>query len=492
VRIVILEAVTAGGFGIFDSCGSITELEPSSIPDSLLEEAMAMVAGLANDCHEAVTLGSAWQSEKWMQRSKAGLPTAGRFVPWLLRSQLINRPAICRSGQQIVQVFRHSFVDQYLTRGRFATMLDQPMERTSLDLVPSSNLGQRVGRAEFWDPVLQRRLGGTHLSLFGGNHWSVPDPQSESTSQPAGANFRDESNNHSFIMVFDRSELLSQWRNAVREADVAFLIAPQPDMQHWMNGLGSLSHRVLAWPSDLLRRAEDKRYLTSVPSMVVQPQADSWRFSVHDSRWPTDATMALPDLEVQHAFQDHFATAMQWALKPTDQCGSSDVWKISLATPTTDFGMAQSCVQQLRENVPRETDLRQPLLWSPWVDGQHGSLLVWAGAEGWWCFPPCRQCLDFEELPIPWHLESYVTRLQKVRYRGSEMAPELLNSGLEQLVVGQFAAKLTAAECRSIRGWFGIDFVVSPAGQTTLIEVNPRLTSSYNLLRNLYFTNSGD
>ena len=72
-------------------------------------------------------------------------------------------------------------------------------------------------------------------------------------------------------------------------------------------------------------------------------------------------------------------------------------------------------------------------------------------------------------------------------------APGWLNAEQrDQLLLKQFAHRLPADRWGDVRGWIGLDYVWDQREGPRLIEVNPRLTSSFNLLTNLEFETAPD
>jgi hypothetical protein len=483
VQIVILEVVTAGGLGATNLSDSNSNPAHAAIPHSLLQEAVAMVTGLTVDCCQALEAIEYFDRGcRSRPNSETEFPVGTRCVPWLLGSLFSTQASAESLLPQTVKTFWH----QGEQNGSSLHPIDSngvPFLNSELPRFEWSSADYLQSQVECWDPLREQRIVTVQVFLPAVSRWDLhaghhSQPPAISAPTPSSSRTTLET-----IVVNDPARLVQQWKEAVKKSDAAILIAPQPDMQQWLAALDSLSSRVLAWPLDLLRRAEDKRYLTDVSSVVVGSDSHGWRFAANDSISPTNAS-DNGDVALK-CFETHLAPATTWALKPTNQCGGSDVWRISLVAPLPEFANAKRILQRLRERVPCQTFGEQELLWSPWIKGEAGSLSLLATSTGWWCFPPCRQILKFEEVAVPSELLPWVKQLHKVNYVGSELDPQLLTSGTVDLLWRQFAAKLEHRERLSIRGWFGIDFVAATPEQATLIEVNPRLTSSYNLLRQL-------
>ncbi len=108
------------------------------------------------------------------------------------------------------------------------------------------------------------------------------------------------------------------------------------------------------------------------------------------------------------------------------------------------------------------------MLLQPFVPGQPASVALLLGPGGRWPLPACRQVLSSDgrfhylggELPLPAALNE---RAQQLALRAIEVVPEL-------------------------RGYVGVDLVLGQAGDGSadrVIEINPRLTTSYAGLRRL-------
>jgi hypothetical protein len=312
------------------------------------------------------------------------------------------------------------------------------------------------------------------------------------------------------VVWLERDETVAEvWRRTVGQVDAALVIAPQPYLCDWAGQLRPLAKHFLSMPDALLPRLEDKRYFTQVPSLVLEPQnlnmpaqpriAGNAGSEEIDEPAPGrglwgegDSAVACPVVTTTGQsptawYQEFMAGRQRWALKPTNQCGGSDVWRIELQQAIPDFGQALHLIDRLRRHLPRSTELNQPLLLAPWVEGVPGSLSLIANPRGWWCLPPCQQRLEYSILETPVWLARWVHGVHRVQYVGADWDEVEIGEVAPTLVGDQFAQQLTAAQRRSVRGWVGLDYVRTPAAGCRLIEVNPRLTSSYHLLRHLHW-----
>ena len=440
-----------------------------------------MVLSWADDCQEALECDIASLDSR--SSRDPNFPSGQRCMPWLIRSLLSASIPEVPVEQSRVQVLWHSWDDANSS----CHPIGEVPSRTEVSgsVFVNGHLGSDDPQfhLEFWNPLNKQRLANVPVSLSGDKHWSVPVAMGDRAHNHATGLSRFNHATIELVEVERPDRLADQWRALVQESDATFLIAPQPDMERWMAAVSSLSSKVFGWPIDTLRLAEDKRHFTTVPSLDVQPAAPEWQFKVNGCSSGTAAGGSVAD--AGWWYQTHLASTIDWVLKPHDQCGGCDVWKITLAKPITDWELAKRVVQELRRYLPCETKSSQALLWSPWISGHPGSLSVLATPAGWWCFPPCRQCLKFSEIAIPPALKDVVAQVQSVQYLGSEIDSELAPDTMQELLWQQFASRLTHQQQSTILGWFGIDFVAKSPNEIALIEVNPRVTSSYNLLRNL-------
>lgn len=300
------------------------------------------------------------------------------------------------------------------------------------------------------------------------------------------------------------TDLKAQWQRSVSQADRVILIAPQPEMATWLALVRDWQSRVVCCPVEILERLENKVSFAGdsaasgrpgdsppVPCGVSPSLPGRLMTSRHSSA-------DLPaDSELQDWYHHALATHKVWAVKPTDQCGGCDVWKVTLRAAITHWRDGWDWVQKLRRELSKETSDTHPILWSAWHNGVPCSLSMIANRDGWWCLPPCRQILQLEALELPAACRSIFETVERVRYVGTEWidpgAPGWLNSEQrDQLLLKQFAHRLPADRWGDLRGWIGLDYVWDQREGPRLIEVNPRLTSSFNLLTHLEFETAPD
>ena len=211
-------------------------------------------------------------------------------------------------------------------------------------------------------------------------------------------------------------------------ADWTILIAPESE--------GALGERV-AWT----QRAGGQ--LWGPNAEVIELTSDKHRLAVH---------LADAGIEVPHGIAlsagDSLPVDFPYpaVLKPRDGAGSQ--------------GMRQIDVHDPAATAPCEVRLEQ------FRAGQAASVVILGGPAGLCPLPPCTQTLSADgqftylggSLPLENPLASRATRI----------------------------ACRAVATCGEMRGYVGVDLILgSRADEDCVIEINPRLTSSYLLLRRI-------
>lgn len=151
-----------------------------------------------------------------------------------------------------------------------------------------------------------------------------------------------------------------------------------------------------------------------------------------------------------------------YVLKPRDGCGCGDVHLLCLSREQLAIVRLES--ESVEAGVPDEsfTWLLQPLL-----TGQHCSAaLIGRGDEGVVVLPAGEQRIECE--------------FGRFRYVGGSLPAgnEVQQSAVVQL-------RRLASSLGRFRGWLGVDFVCSEGGELQIVEINPRLCTSYAGYRQL-------
>ena len=138
--------------------------------------------------------------------------------------------------------------------------------------------------------------------------------------------------------------------------------------------------------------------------------------------------------------------------KPRFGCGS-------LHVSVTDKEHIASLVERIRSN-----GYTGPLVYQPWIEGNAVSMAVIGhGAEGYTLLPLADQCMSLKmDGPFAW-----------MNYEGGQI-PSAIDAPPVRKVVEQILDRLPP-----FHGYIGFDLIVPSHGQPVVIEVNPRLTTSY-------------
>jgi hypothetical protein len=477
VQLVILEAVTAGA-----AAGPpLSPDEPPSVSSSLQTEALTMVAALAADC----------LAELQQRRFAADRPHSPVAILLPATSDRTAGLGDCPSREDAAPDEIIVFVppsQEQAVQAAIQHAWPVPASSASwsghvwrMHIGTGERLETRIahshGPQAWYLPTCGKGVRSQLCEApVGPFRQLTPDPFTTPRSQwcaaPAGLRF---------ATLGAATESGDGPAEVIGAAEATWLIAPQPSLGRWMRWLGPAADRVLGVPADLLPTCEDKRHLTAVPSLCL---------TYPPSQTQPDISLVGLGLDshggdVAAWYRQHLATTRHWAVKPTDQCGSSDVWRIDLWQPLADLDAALAEIQRLRSALPRDTSSRQTLLWSPWLPGPSGSVSVLATEDAWWCLPPCRQILDWDRLAVPVGSRANVRRVQAVRYSGSTWESPKTWPWIHDLVWRQFAARFPVDSRHRLRGWIGLDYVLPEPNRPALLEVNPRLTSSYHLTRHL-------
>lgn len=241
--------------------------------------------------------------------------------------------------------------------------------------------------------------------------------------------------------VATAAERDAQFDAEVCQADGVLLIAPETDgiLTRLARRVEELGGRLLSPPSEFCAWATDKSAVAATMIAAGAPLPEGVRLQPSDP-WP----------------QDFPAPAV---LKPNDGCGSQGVRRLD------DLS---------RDARPQEVDLRDATVWrlERFVPGEAASVLVLWGPTTRAVLCGFMQTLSddgtFQYLggagPLSSNLQQ---RLERLVDRVFEPLPEW-------------------------QGFIGLDVVLGPAEDGSsdyLIEVNPRLTTSYVAARAMYCTN---
>ena len=224
--------------------------------------------------------------------------------------------------------------------------------------------------------------------------------------------------------------LWPQWIAASRNCDTALLVAPESEgvLAQSVAMLQSSGLRLLNGFGDFLRSASDKWETARVFAAAGVPHPPTWTIE------------SLPDPAT--------CPARAWVVKPRDGCGTGDVKTF------VDFEEAV---------VAAELPGR---IMQPWIEGRAASVAVLVEGTEITVLPAVSQTLTAEDCV----------------YRGGQgPLPEE-----DQRRAASLARMAVRALPRTVRGFVGFDLVLADdPGQDCVIEVNPRLTTSYVGLRHI-------
>ncbi|WP_164100428.1 ATP-grasp domain-containing protein [Candidatus Laterigemmans baculatus] len=230
--------------------------------------------------------------------------------------------------------------------------------------------------------------------------------------------------------VAAETPLWPQWIEASRSCDTGLLIAPESEgvLAQCVAMLQSTGLRLLNGFGDFLRSASDKWETARVFAAAGVPHPPTWTLE------------SLPDSAT--------CSTRRWVVKPRDGCGTGDV------VTFTEFADAVATME-----LPGR-------ILQPWIEGRAASVSMIVDAKEITILPAVSQTLTAEDCV----------------YRGGQ-GP--LNAA-DQRRAASLARVAVRALPRTVRGFIGFDLVLAddPA-QDCVIEVNPRLTTSYVGLRHI-------
>lgn len=241
------------------------------------------------------------------------------------------------------------------------------------------------------------------------------------------------------------------WREVYGSCDATLVVAPESD---------GILQRTLAWcrkhgirtcnaEGSFLERAADKLATAYHLALSGLPHPPTRLLARVDQRWLRQTAAALPsEVSKPHAEQQH------WVLKQRGGVGCERMQRVT----------AQQLSQLSRRRRGGRSLAGRDWIVQPWIAGasySRSAIFDDRGRPHW--LPVARQHLVVDD---------------RVRYCGGSILPDMAAQlpGLEDLL--KRAARALGPEPR---GWVGFDFLVGPEPESpvTIIEVNPRLTTSF-------------
>ncbi len=229
------------------------------------------------------------------------------------------------------------------------------------------------------------------------------------------------------------------FRQAVRCSEAALLIAPEQEGRlEWLCRIVEEENRLLLGPSSgAVRLMSDKLATARCLAAAGLPAPRSER------------------LPFAAAARRLLHRAPPFVLKPRDGCGGEGVVVVRKAAETASALRAV-----------RRVTARSDLLVQDYAPGQHASVAVLAGTSRVLPLALSRQCLASRG---------------ELRYQGGE-TPWRHPLERRALRLACDAVEAVAHRAQGVRGYVGVDLVLAP-GRAWVIEINPRLTTSYLGLR---------
>lgn len=219
--------------------------------------------------------------------------------------------------------------------------------------------------------------------------------------------------------------------NVARQADAALVIAPETDA-------------ILATRLSILEQAGVTTW--NCPSQVAGLCGDKWEvFRRIHSVFPTPLTSLVN-------WQQPFPQQLPIVVKPRDGAGAVLTFRVE---NSEDWNRARSAYESCRPQ-PRA-------IWQPWVAGRPCSFAA--------CFIPGAEPIVFPAVA------QRFTDDGTLQFLGGELPfhdPRLSDEARQQ-----FASLINASLGGQLRGYVGFDFILPIDGPPQLLDINPRLTTSY-------------
>lgn len=236
--------------------------------------------------------------------------------------------------------------------------------------------------------------------------------------------------------------LEQRWQELGIAADIAIVIAPEFDglLNSLCEDLRLQGTVLLNCSAEFLENASNKLSCARHFLRDGIPHPPSRRLSDVDAAW----------LDAQAASAEH----TRWVVKPIDGAGSEGLLIVS------------NLARLLNNSEDWQGRSREQLLVQPWLPGvplSRSAIVDCHGVCQW--LPPLSQ--DFE-----WLNPAEISG--SLKYRGCRTMPDIPEPPIEML------QKSLASLGPQPLGWIGVDLLYEPeTDRWTVIEVNPRLTTSF-------------
>ena len=312
-----------------------------------------------------------------------------------------------------------------------------------LSQVESNSIGSSF-RQEGW-AMLSSLVADWQRTRTDGEAWEVVAPVDRRLGEWFG-----EQPSALFQPIAEQQDFLDVWCRLAADCDAVILIAPESDneLARLSAAIDEVSDARLGCRSPFLERASDKL-------MMAEYMSDE---NIHPQTLSVEKFCSLMRSNVNQQQR-------QWILKPCDGAGCDGIWKGSgadIMSLVANQEKARSCLVQR------------------YLPGRPASVAAWVTEKDRLWLPPVWQ-------DIRWELDGAhpSTGLERPTYRGGS-GPMPKDSWA---TVHAFANRVLDLMGPGALGWVGIDFVFCDADnaiQCSVIEVNPRWTTSYIGLRQIY------
>jgi predicted ATP-grasp superfamily ATP-dependent carboligase len=219
--------------------------------------------------------------------------------------------------------------------------------------------------------------------------------------------------------------------STARQADAALVIAPETDA-------------ILARRLAILEQAGVVTW--NCPSQIAALCGDKWEVFQRVHRVVATPWTSLVD------WRQPCPEQLPIVVKPRDGAGAVLTYHVETAA---DWNRAKAAYESCRP---------QPqAIWQPWVAGRPCSFAA--------CFIPGAEPIVFPAVA------QQFTDDGTLQFRGGELRfhdPRLSDEARQQL-----ASHIHASLGRKLRGYVGFDFILPVDGPPQLLDINPRLTTSY-------------
>lgn len=230
--------------------------------------------------------------------------------------------------------------------------------------------------------------------------------------------------------IVDSAPLWPQWIKAARGCDQSLIVAPETDgvLAQSVAMLQATGIGILNGFGDFLRCASNKYETARIFAVAGVAHPPTWTFE------------SIP--------LDQLPAAKRWVVKPRDGCGTEDV----VVYPSAEQALAAA-------------DKRSHLI-QPWIEGRAVSIAVIVNNNDITVLPAVSQNITAEDI-------AYKGGCGPLGEDDQRRAASLARSAIQALP-------------RTIRGFVGLDLLLGhDPSDDCVIEVNPRVTTSYVGLRKI-------